>query len=586
MEPAELAKIIFSRVQEVEPDNVSKIVGCILLREPDEDELVHLAYATDAALRNTIYEAKGTLAAIYARFSASPVHHYHQPANGIGYQQVCSHPAGLRHFSPAVQYWPPDSPPPPEKEYAFVDAATAAAEPHYGLRGARHSLGDGGLGGGGGGGGGGYYAATGFPPATGRRSNGVSARRPCHYFFKGICKNGQNCHYSHHQVYTDGFAVDHHIHGGATPGSLESLEIEITELLHSRRGQPVSIASLPTLYGEKYGKGLQADGYLTESQRHGKAGFSLTKLLSRLNKIRVIERPHGQHSVVLAEDAAKYSDCRSDRGGEIPASSHQIYLTFPSDSNFTEDDVANYFGQYGPVRDVRIPCQDQRMFGFVSFQNPETVTALLMRRNPHFICGSRVLAKAYREKTKCINERTNNNKSTTHCYPPRWIETDPEFYPDQYDSPRLERRQLARDRQQLLELERRHLAGLRVVEPQCAAYFDCSIGDVTPFSSQSQSQSAGSKEVGRTMDPLAAADQLDDIVSTSQSQAPPIHANNSYDDQERYSLVVSQVALPGVDLIELVRRCSSHDSVSDRSNQIELLPESPFASSAPTGNGI
>ena len=63
------------------------------------------------------------------------------------------------------------------------------------------------------------------------------------------------------------------------------------------------------------------------------------------------------------------------------------------------------FRQYGPVRDVRIPCQDQRMFGFVSFQNPETVTALLMRRNPHFICGSRVLAKAYREKTKCISDR-------------------------------------------------------------------------------------------------------------------------------------------------------------------------------------
>ena len=40
IDPAELAKIIFSLVQEVEPDNVSKIVGCILLREPDEDELL------------------------------------------------------------------------------------------------------------------------------------------------------------------------------------------------------------------------------------------------------------------------------------------------------------------------------------------------------------------------------------------------------------------------------------------------------------------------------------------------------------------------------------------------------------------
>ncbi|CAM0873618.1 unnamed protein product [Alopecurus aequalis] len=535
MEPAELAKIIFSKVQSVDPDNVCKIVGCILLREPDEDEMVHLAYGTEASLHNTIREAKNTLAAIYARCSASPVVGYH-------HQQV----AAVRHFSPAaaaaysVQYW--DSPPhaAAEKEYTFVDAET-----HYRLRGSGHV--DDHLEGGA------YYfpqdafhnGVAGPRAMAGRRWSGVSPRRPCHYFFKGVCKNGQNCHYSHHQVYSaDGsLAVD--LHGGATPGSLERLEEEITELLHSRRGQPVSIASLPTLYGEKYGKGLQADGYLTESQRHGKAGYSLTKLLSRLNKIRVIERPHGQHSVVLAEDAAKYTDCRSDRGGDLPASSHQIYLTFPSDSNFTEDDVSNYFGQYGPVRDVRIPCQDRRMFGFVSFQNPETVTALLMQRNPHFICGSRVLAKAYREKTKCISDRTNN-KPTMHYCPPRWIDTDPEFYPE-YDSPRLARRQLVemkRDRQVL----ERHFAGLHV-EPQCA-YFDCNIGDVGPFSSQS-AHAAGSKEMGRT-DPLDTTHPLDDIVSTS--QAPPIQATNNYQDQE--------------------------------SNQIELLPESPFASSAPAGNGI
>ena len=68
--------------------------------------------------------------------------------------------------------------------------------------------------------------------------------------------------------------------------------------------------------------------------------FFLKKLITYI----YMHRPHGQHSVVLAEDAAKYTDCRSDRGGDLPASSHQIYLTFPSDSNFTEDDVANYFG--------------------------------------------------------------------------------------------------------------------------------------------------------------------------------------------------------------------------------------------------
>ena len=75
------------------------------------------------------------------------------------------------------------------------------------------------------------------------------------------------------------------------PGSLERLEFEIVELLRSRRASPISIASLPMIYYEKYGKVLQAEGYLTESQRHGKSGFSLTKLLTRLkSSIQVIDR--------------------------------------------------------------------------------------------------------------------------------------------------------------------------------------------------------------------------------------------------------------------------------------------------------
>lgn len=288
MESAELTKLVFSRVQKVDPDNVCKIVGCILLREPDEDSMVQLAYGPDATLVATVVDAKATLAAIYARCSSSSAAHHQQQHH---YQQhhLCSpHPGQLRHFSPGAafsfQYWAAadsGSPAAAEKDhYAFVDAAAAAESPYGG----DHLDG---------GGGGGYcsYAAT-SPGAGGPRRRSNNGRRPCHYFFKGICKNGQNCHYSHHQVYAD---MDHQHHlqgngGGTTPGSLERLEVEITELLHSRRGQPVSIASLPTLYGEMYGKGLQADGYLTESQRHGKAGYSLTKLLSRLNKIRVIER--------------------------------------------------------------------------------------------------------------------------------------------------------------------------------------------------------------------------------------------------------------------------------------------------------
>lgn len=56
--------------------------------------------------------------------------------------------------------------------------------------------------------------------------------------------------------------------------------------------------------------------------------------------------------------------------------------------------------QYGPVHDVRIPRQEKRMFGFVSFLYPETVKIILAKGHPHYICGARVLVKPYKEKSK------------------------------------------------------------------------------------------------------------------------------------------------------------------------------------------
>ncbi|OEL23820.1 Zinc finger CCCH domain-containing protein 54 [Dichanthelium oligosanthes] len=556
MDFPELAKLAFSRVQKMEPQHVGKILGCILLREPDEEEMVQLAYGNDAALHAKISDAKATLAAIYARCSAQ---HHHQigaaqrAAAAAGYHPVAA-AAGMRHhFSPAAaafgfQFWPEPAPgPKAQPDFAFVDAAAAAeGHGHYALQQQNHNgLDDHQYDAAGG-----YYytgaedvfhnggAGGGLPPrAAARRANGLSTRRSCHYFTKsGGCKNGQNCPYPHHS-YSDGFANDsHHNGGGATPGALEKLEMEITELLNSRHGQPLSIASLPTLYGERYGKGLQAEGYLTESQRHGKAGYSLTKLLSRLNKIRVIERPHGQHSVVLAEDAARYTEFRGERGGgdmgSVPASSHQIYLTFPAESTFVEEDVATYFGQYGPVRDVRIPCQERRMFGFVSFQNSETVSTILMRRNPHFICGSRVLVKPYREKSKCIERTYVDKMKPMHYYPTtRFFDFDPDFYPDEYEaSSRIVRKQLAEKRERLIELERKRLAEVRLEPlPQQFAYFDCSIGDENPLNGLQ----ADSKD-GDLMDrPLIVPDSLENV---STSQAPQTQASNNYDDKERYHI--------------------------------------------------
>jgi hypothetical protein len=59
----------------MELHNVGKILGCILLREPDEDETVQLAYGNDAIMHGNINNAKATLGAMYARCSAQ---HHHQ----------------------------------------------------------------------------------------------------------------------------------------------------------------------------------------------------------------------------------------------------------------------------------------------------------------------------------------------------------------------------------------------------------------------------------------------------------------------------------------------------------------------------
>lgn len=73
------------------------------------------------------------------------------------------------------------------------------------------------------------------------------------------------------------------------------------------------------------------------------------RVVNFLTVILVSYRPHGQHSVILAEDVPKcmeYIGEKNKHGGFI-ACSCQIYVTFPADSTFTEQDVSTYFRQGG-----------------------------------------------------------------------------------------------------------------------------------------------------------------------------------------------------------------------------------------------
>ncbi|KAL0413659.1 UNVERIFIED_CONTAM: Zinc finger CCCH domain-containing protein 53 [Sesamum radiatum] len=176
----------------------------------------------------------------------------------------------------------------------------------------------------------------------------------------------------------------------------------------------------------------------------------------------------------------KFGRARLERGDFglncLNPGSRQIYLTFPADSTFKEEDVSNYFSNFGPVQDVRIPYQQKRMFGFVTFDYPETVKLILAKGNPHFVCDARVLVKPYKEKGKIPDKHRKQQQQMergefTGCGSPLARVPDPYdlqlgsrmFYNTQDI---LWRRKLEEqaDLQQAIELQNRRLMGLQLLD--------------------------------------------------------------------------------------------------------------------------
>ncbi|KAJ7960258.1 zinc finger CCCH domain-containing protein 18 [Quillaja saponaria] len=509
MDFSESTKVVYGRIQTLEPDNVSKIIGYLLLQDHGERDMIRLAFSPDNVINSLINKAKAKLG--LSKPVSVPI-----SISQVDQAAVSELPLQFTLFSPAsscsitspatVQpggtYW--ESQLPVDRKLVHnVDFVSPAYSDSYAedchLQNQMHFLSledqlD-------------SFSSVGsdfssnyhYPePALGVRT---SQRSPsltefpvkiCHYFSKGFCKHGNNCRYFHShpmpeslsQILNSSSNEFRNEEQVFSPGLLEKLEMEITELLNSRRGYPVSIASLPMLYYEKYGRTLQAEGYLTESQRYGKVGYSLTKLLSKLKNICLIDRPNGQHSVVLAEDVPKYMEYASERSepGGIVVGSRQIYLTFPADSTFTEQDVSNYFNMFGPVQDVRIPCQQKRMFGFVTFVYPETVRQILAKGNPHFVCGARVLVKPYREKSRLVERKYAEKIQHSLYNSPQFIDGDSELHsvPRVCDNSRLLREQVFEEHEQAHELERRCFSKFQLTHKLISSnpYFDFSLDEL------------------------------------------------------------------------------------------------------------
>ncbi|KAI3465529.1 hypothetical protein Pfo_022192 [Paulownia fortunei] len=97
------------------------------------------------------------------------------------------------------------------------------------------------------------------------------------------------------------------------------------------------------------------------------------------------------------------------RNQEEANAASSVYLNFPPQSKFSEQDVYNYFNNnFGPVKRVVIPIRERRVFGFVIFYNAESVK-LVLEIGIHFICGHEVLAKPYKKKPTHIDSSAEAN---------------------------------------------------------------------------------------------------------------------------------------------------------------------------------
>ncbi|KAF7043330.1 hypothetical protein CFC21_052704 [Triticum aestivum] len=225
-----------------------------------------------------------------------------------------------------------------------------------------------------------------WSPASGthhRRSFSLSDAeggwKPCQYFARGFCKNGSGCRF---------------LHGLPEDVAEQEMAVMRAKALAAARSQMMAPA-FP--FSPSPPKGLS---FLLQQQSESQRAADML--------------------FAGGDDMHRFShrSPRMDRGDlAINHGARQIYLTFPADSTFTEEDVSSYFSMYGPVQDVRIPHQPKRMFGFVSFVYPETVRLVLAKGNPHFVCDARVLVKPYKEKGK-VPDRFRHGGGGGHCLSP------------------------------------------------------------------------------------------------------------------------------------------------------------------------
>ncbi|KAL3620375.1 hypothetical protein CASFOL_035287 [Castilleja foliolosa] len=374
MDACEATKLVMSRVQNLDPENASKIMGYILIQDEGDKEMIRLAFGNEALLQACVNQVKARLGLPSNTLSAKPSANSAGPNSPfpprimipssprpVSYAAVLngsspganesrsnnsatgsSHFYGGRDFGDQLSFLEdsmvdPIMSPSGRSDsliFPYSEDAHGVPSPHPFHR-RSCSVND---------------AVFLSNLEEGGGGNGLGWR-PCMYFARGFCKNGSSCKFLH----GDGGEM-------MEAGSPSSTASGFDEYLRMKAIQQQRFAAMASgaHHSFPYNKSVNI---LNDNQRCGpRNGFSQMGL------------------------GAGFGSC-----------SRQIYLTFPADSTFKEEDVSSYFSKFGPVQDVRIPFQPKRMFGFVTFLYPETVKLILAKGNPHYVCDSRVLVKPYKK---------------------------------------------------------------------------------------------------------------------------------------------------------------------------------------------
>ncbi|KAB2065856.1 hypothetical protein ES319_A09G119200v1 [Gossypium barbadense] len=491
MDLYDTTNVLFTKIKVLDPENASKIMGYILIQDLADRDLLRLAYGPDSLLHSLVLKAKAYLGLSSNTFSTPSLNPISRPnsSNSNNSQNPLppSSPTliprnGFLEFSKKAPSWSPASSPKssPFLSYESIRSGSLSVPPRSGdsntdfidetqmsdyfsflndssssknedLVGHRRSFSA-------------SDACFGTAEEAGGFGGFMGGYKPCLYFARGFCKNGDNCKFSHGLGgLTDNVDVNGAIVG--SPSKMDFLYHQHEEIMRVRAAA--------------------AHQRLAAAQLMGGASSPLP--YEKTTNVLLQHQTDAQRAAALmyGEETCKFSQGRAERNDyfamgleeKANSASKQIYLTFPADSTFKDEDVSNYFSMFGPVQDVRIPYQQKRMFGFVTFVHPETVKLILSRGNPHFICDSRVLVKPYKEKGKVSDKRQHLQQqfergNFSPCSSPSGLDSRESydlhvgakmFYNAKEMMLRRELEEQA-DLQQAIELQRRRFMNLQLPE--------------------------------------------------------------------------------------------------------------------------